>query len=74
MMQKSCRSDRGLLCYSKKRIIDRMGIELSRESRRVKYLNLTYTHKYTSKFRNSYTVGKRKLGSIRYQIMKKLYK
>ena len=66
MMQKSCRSDRGLLCYSKKRIINRMGIELSRESRRVKYLNLTYTHKYTSKFRNSYIVGKRKLSSIRY--------
>ena len=65
-MQKSCRSDRGLLYYSKKRIINRIGIKLSRESRRVKYLNLTYTHKYTSKFRNSYTVGKRKLSSIRY--------
>ena len=66
MMQKSCRSDRELLCYSKKRIIDRMDIELSRESRRVKYLNLIYTYKYISKFRNSYIVEKRKLSSIRY--------
>ena len=73
-MQKSCRFDRELLCYLKKRIINRISIKLSRESRRVKYLNLTYTYKYIFKFRNSYTVGKRKLGSIIYQIMKKLYK
>ena len=69
-MQKSCKFDRELLCYSKKRIINRMGIKLSRESRRVKYLNLTYTYKYTSKFRNSYTVEKRKVSSIIYEIMK----
>ena len=73
MMQKSCRSDRGLLCYSKKRIINRMDIELSRESRRVKYLNLTYTYKYTFKLRDCYTVGKRKVSSIICEIMKKLY-
>ena len=72
-MRKSCKSDRGLLCYSKKRIINRMDIKLSRESRRVKYLNLTYTHKYTSEFHNFYTFGKRKVSSITYKIMERFY-
>ena len=72
-MQKSRKFDRELLCYSKKRIINRMGIKLSRESRRVKYLNLTYTYKYISEFHNSYIVEKRKVSSIRYKIIKKLY-
>ena len=73
MMQKSRKSDRELLCYSKKRIINRMGIELCREPRKVRYLNLTYTHKYISEFHNSYTVEKRKVSSITYEVMKKLY-
>ena len=73
-MQKYYRFDRELLYYLKKRIINRIDIKLSRESRRVKYLNLIYTYKYIFKFRNSYTVEKRKLGSIRNQIIKKLYK
>ena len=65
-MQKYCRFDKELLYYLKKRIINRISIKLSRESRRVKYLNLIYTYKYIFKFRNSYIVGKRKLSSIRY--------
>ena len=72
-MQKSRKFDRELLYYSKKRIINRINIKLSREPRKVKYLNLIYTYKYISEFYNSYTVGKRKVSSIIYKIIKKLY-
>ena len=72
-MQKSRKFDRELLYCLKKRIINRIGIKLSRESRRVKYLNLTYTHEYISELHKFYTVRKRKASSIIYKIMKRFY-
>ena len=72
-MQKSRKFDRELLCYLKKRIINRISIKLSREPRRVKYLNLIYTYIYIFEFYTFYIVKKRKVSSIIYEIIKRLY-